>query len=73
MALLGELPALSGSADLGGRVGYAAQQPWILAGSLRENILFGSPYLPGKYRRALEQCALLKVRRHLNHMRWWRG
>ncbi|XP_022093427.1 multidrug resistance-associated protein 4-like [Acanthaster planci] len=60
MALLGELPTVSGVNALTGRVGYTAQQPWILSGSLRDNILFGSEYDSAKYQRVIKQCALTK-------------
>ncbi|XP_033637557.1 multidrug resistance-associated protein 4-like [Asterias rubens] len=58
MALLGELPSISGVVSLQGKVGYTAQQPWILSGSLKDNILFGSPYEPVRYHRIIRQCAL---------------
>ncbi len=58
MALLGELPTVSGVVSMQGEVGYTAQQPWILSGSLRSNILFGSPYEPARYHRIIRQCAL---------------
>ncbi|XP_022093416.1 multidrug resistance-associated protein 4-like isoform X2 [Acanthaster planci] len=60
MALLGELPTVSGVNALTGRVGYTAQQPWILSGSLRDNILFGNEYDAAKYKRVIQQCALTK-------------
>ena len=40
---------------------YCAQKPWILAGSIKENITFGakgSPVDEKRYQRALEVCAL---------------
>ena len=61
MALLGELPTQSGTSILRGRVGYTAQQAWILNGSLRDNILFGSEYQPAKYQRVIRLCALSRV------------
>ncbi|XP_022093403.1 LOW QUALITY PROTEIN: multidrug resistance-associated protein 4-like [Acanthaster planci] len=60
MALLGELPTVAGVNAVSGRVGYTAQQPWILTGSLRDNILFGSEYKPAKYRQVIRQCALTR-------------
>jgi ABC-type multidrug transport system fused ATPase/permease subunit len=33
-----------------GSVGYAAQQPWIMNATLRENVLFGQPFDEQKYR-----------------------
>jgi len=41
-----------------GRIGYAAQQPWITNATLRENVLFGMPYEKKKYDRIMECCAL---------------
>ena len=61
MALLGELPTVSGVNALSGRVGFTAQQPWILSGSLRDNILFGSDYEPSRYQQVIQICALTKV------------
>ncbi|CAM9097657.1 unnamed protein product, partial [Laminaria digitata] len=37
---------------------YAAQTPWVMSGTVRENILFGLPMEEERYRRALEACAL---------------
>ena len=61
MALLGELPTLSGVVTINGKIGYTAQQPWILSGSIRDNILFGTPYHPARYRRVIRHCALSRV------------
>lgn len=44
-ALLGEMRDGGGSkVALNGKIAYASQKPWILSGSVRENILFGSPF-----------------------------
>ncbi|KAG9397960.1 hypothetical protein AC1031_016377 [Aphanomyces cochlioides] len=58
--LLGEMEKYNGSVFVGGRVAYFAQQSWILNTSVRENILFGKPYDPIKYRKVVEACALTK-------------
>lgn len=48
MALLGELPAFSAEGERlrpwegAGRLAYAAQEPWILSATLRQNILLGA-------------------------------
>ncbi|CAG8949745.1 hypothetical protein HYFRA_00004066 [Hymenoscyphus fraxineus] len=59
-ALLGELDKLSGeyerSSDI---VGYCAQTPWLQSMSIRENILFSSPYDETRYKQVLDVCALL--------------
>ncbi|KAK4317272.1 hypothetical protein Pmani_011632 [Petrolisthes manimaculis] len=57
-AILGELPAKSGSIKLQGKVAYASQEPWVFSGSMRQNILFGQPYHEKKYNEVLRVCAL---------------
>lgn len=39
---------------------YAAQQPYLQHFSIRDNILFGSPYDASRYDLVLETCALLE-------------
>ena len=59
--LLGELQALWGSVEVCGSIAYASQEPWIFAGTIRENILFGNKYDPIWYERVLEACSLDQV------------
>ncbi|CAN0319574.1 unnamed protein product, partial [Ectocarpus sp. 8 AP-2014] len=40
------------------RVCYAAQNPWVMSGSVRENVLFGLPMDRERYREVLDACAL---------------
>ncbi|KFH15578.1 putative ABC transporter [Toxoplasma gondii MAS] len=40
------------------QVGYAAQQPWLFRGTVRENILFGRSFDAGAYHKVLTACAL---------------
>ena len=42
-AVLGELQGVSGRARCVGSLAYVPQRPWIMSGSLRDNILFGRP------------------------------
>jgi len=58
-ALLGELDMQQGSIRLRGSVAYAPQAPWIMAGTLRSNILFGSPMERTWYQQVIEACCLL--------------
>ena len=58
-ALLGEALQLAGSAAVGGRISYASQSAWIQNATLRENVLFGSPYDKERYERVVFSCALL--------------
>ena len=42
--ILGEVPVSSGSVRVGGTLSYAAQEPWVFSGSIRQNVLFGLPF-----------------------------
>ncbi|KAL8936626.1 MAG: hypothetical protein Q9216_004827 [Gyalolechia sp. 2 TL-2023] len=58
-ALLGELERRGGDVLVPNEtVGYCAQTPWLQSMSIRDNILFTSPYEEGRFRRVLEACAL---------------
>ncbi|KAH7099122.1 ATP-binding cassette transporter [Auriculariales sp. MPI-PUGE-AT-0066] len=39
-------------------VAYAAQEAWVLNDTIRENVLFGSPYDERRYSKVLHQCGL---------------
>ncbi|KAK9376594.1 uncharacterized protein V1513DRAFT_483259 [Lipomyces chichibuensis] len=39
-------------------VAYCSQQPWLLNDSIKNNILFGSPYDQVRYHACIEACAL---------------
>ncbi|GFR41483.1 hypothetical protein Agub_g2174, partial [Astrephomene gubernaculifera] len=41
-----------------GRVAYCSQVPWIVAGSVRENIVFGSPWDEQWYGAVVRACCL---------------
>lgn len=57
-AVLNETFLKSGSISLKGSVAYAAQSPWILNATVRENILFGKPMDEERYRKVLKVCQL---------------
>ena len=58
-ALLGELDWQAGDVTLPiDTIGYCAQTPWLQSMSIKENILFTSPYDEGRYQRVLDACAL---------------
>ncbi|KAH9900404.1 ABC transporter [Xylariomycetidae sp. FL2044] len=60
LALIGELDQVSGEyARSNGAVGYCAQAPWLLNTSIKENILFHSPYDEARYKEVLSACALM--------------
>ncbi|KAH9462849.1 hypothetical protein Pst134EA_014940 [Puccinia striiformis f. sp. tritici] len=50
---------LSGTVELRGKVAYAAQTPWLLSATLKENILFGADYDKDLYDSVIEACALV--------------
>ncbi|KAJ1983815.1 hypothetical protein H4R34_001058 [Dimargaris verticillata] len=44
--------------SMGPKIGYASQMAWIMAGTVRENILFHAPYDPNWYDKVISGCAL---------------
>ncbi|VVC32370.1 Hypothetical protein CINCED_3A012061 [Cinara cedri] len=56
--ILRELPLTQGTLSVQGVVSYAAQEPWLFAGSVQQNILFGSPMDKERYRKVVSVCAL---------------
>jgi len=42
----------------GPRVAYTSQSPWIISGTVQDNILFGLPYDKDRYNRVVEGAAL---------------
>ncbi|KAK4055812.1 hypothetical protein OIO90_003065 [Microbotryomycetes sp. JL221] len=59
LALLGEMKTISGQARLPSKVSYAAQHPWLESSSIRDSILFGTPFNASRYRATLDACALM--------------
>ncbi|KAI4331178.1 hypothetical protein MLD38_029388 [Melastoma candidum] len=57
-AFLGEMRLTHGRISSFGRVAYVPQVPWILSGTLRDNILFGNNYSPERYNHILRACTL---------------
>ncbi|KAI3406538.2 YCF1 [Candida oxycetoniae] len=57
-ALLGDLYKLDGEVTLHGKVAYVSQVPWIMNGTVKDNILFGHKYDPEFYQNVLKACAL---------------
>lgn len=58
-ALLGELDMLHGTVNVPNEmIGYCNQMPWLQSMSIRENILFSSPFEEARYKSVLDACAL---------------
>ncbi|CAG0884511.1 unnamed protein product [Darwinula stevensoni] len=66
-AVLGELRLKSGELRVRGRLGYTGQEPWVFAGSIRQNITFGKPYDEKLFRRVIHACALHKDLAQFQH------
>ncbi|KAK6867366.1 Multiple drug resistance-associated protein-like transporter 1 [Candida tropicalis] len=70
-AILGDVPIKVGSysddaangpspsVETFGSIAYCPQNPWILNGTVKENILFGHKYDPEFYRRTVDACELV--------------
>ncbi|XP_054272057.1 probable multidrug resistance-associated protein lethal(2)03659 [Macrosteles quadrilineatus] len=56
--VLKELPVCAGSVQVRGSVSYAAQEPWLFDGSVRQNIIFSSEYDESRYQAVINVCAL---------------
>ncbi|ORZ09044.1 P-loop containing nucleoside triphosphate hydrolase protein [Lobosporangium transversale] len=66
MALLQEMPLVSGSFALAKKdkdrvtMSYSAQSPWIFAGTIKSNILFGSQFNQERYDKVIKACELTR-------------
>lgn len=46
--LLKELPASTGEVSVAGKISYSSQDPWLFVASVRDNILFGKPFIKSR-------------------------
>lgn len=61
LSLMRELSPVSGGVAFSpadARIAFAAQSPWILSGSVRDNITFGAEFDRERYTRVVRSCAL---------------
>ncbi|XP_059046342.1 uncharacterized protein LOC131841950 [Achroia grisella] len=69
-AVIGEMIKKSGDIEILDGIngfGYVSQQPWLVRGTIRDNILFGKPYDEAKFRSVVDACALTE---DLNVLGW---
>lgn len=75
LTILRELPLKSGNIEISGMISYASQEPWLFAGSVRQNILFGLPMDKDRYKQVrhfsisqsmlLAMSALILISKHI--------
>ncbi|KAI1386478.1 ABC transporter [Hypoxylon trugodes] len=58
MSILGETIIEGGSITCPKDIAYASQSPWLQNETIRENILFNSPFEPVRYDRVINACGL---------------
>lgn len=57
-AILGDLQKVAGKVEVHGSVAFVSQVPWIINGTVRENILFGHKFNSEWYEEVVSACAL---------------
>ncbi|CCH58178.1 hypothetical protein TBLA_0A03800 [Henningerozyma blattae CBS 6284] len=57
-SILGDLFRVKGFATVHGDVAYVSQVPWIMNGTVKENILFGHKFDKKFYEKTIKACAL---------------
>ncbi|KAJ3328427.1 Multidrug resistance-associated protein 4, partial [Gonapodya sp. JEL0774] len=61
MGMLSEMITLSGRTTFySNKVAYCPQAPWIVSGSVRENVLFGYEYDEARFKRTIDMCAMTR-------------
>ena len=60
MTILGEIPISSGQMSCTGKMAYVSQTPWVYSGTVRENVVFGMPFVEEKFNKIIEACDLGK-------------
>ncbi len=57
-AIMGEMKNMGGEVRARGRMALVSQQAWIFSGTLRENILFGTPFNRERYSKRVQTMVL---------------
>lgn len=58
-ALLGDLYKKQGYVNVYGKIAYVPQSAWIQNATVRNNIVFGAPFVKDKYDKVIDACALV--------------
>lgn len=58
-AILGFMSKNTGTVNVYGNIAFVPQQAWIQNSSLKNNILFGKPFVEDFYNQVIEACALM--------------
>ncbi|XP_015836093.1 probable multidrug resistance-associated protein lethal(2)03659 isoform X1 [Tribolium castaneum] len=48
----------SGELRIFGKISFASQEPWLFPSTIKNNILFGEEFFPGRYNKILQICNL---------------
>lgn len=59
IAMLNDSVILGGEYKIHGKISYAPQHPFIISGTIRDNILFGNDYDSERYWRVIHACNLM--------------
>jgi ATP-binding cassette subfamily C (CFTR/MRP) protein 4 len=70
LTLLNEINLIKGDLHFEGSAYYLSQEPWVFSASLKQNILFGKPYVKEKFDKVLKVCCLEHVK--ILSIRWQR-
>ena len=60
LTILGEMHVSQGDIYRSGTIAYVEQEPWIVSGSIKQNITLGKHFEPEKYEEALKCSALIE-------------
>ncbi|ORZ09350.1 hypothetical protein BCR41DRAFT_398792 [Lobosporangium transversale] len=58
-AIIGEMYKLQGAVRVFGNLAYVPQQAWIINATLRDNVLFGKPFIQDKYDHIIMAAGLI--------------
>ncbi|ORX56503.1 P-loop containing nucleoside triphosphate hydrolase protein [Piromyces finnis] len=57
-AITGQIRLVSGNIDINGSIGYIPQEPWIINGTIQDNIIFGQSFNEERYNKIIDLCLL---------------